>query len=65
VKWDEVEREFYVIGTQLVKLSNSFLALALALQRERLCGNKSGNEGAVRPSEGIKKIGAAEPPLPF
>ena len=35
MKWDEVEREFFVIGSQLERLSKSFQALARALHRER------------------------------
>ncbi len=35
MKWDEVEREFFVIGVQLGRLSSSFMCLAAALRRER------------------------------
>jgi len=35
MQWDEVEREFFIIGVQLSRLSQSFQALARALQRER------------------------------
>ena len=35
MNWDEVEREFFVIGSQLHRLGESFRALAAALRRER------------------------------
>ncbi len=35
MKWDEVEREFLILSTQLSRVSQSFRALARALQRER------------------------------
>ena len=33
--WDEVEREFFILGAQMHKVSESFQALAVALKRER------------------------------
>ncbi len=48
MRWDAVEREFYVIGVQLEKLSRSFMALAAELAREREKGNREG----YKPYEG-------------
>ncbi len=35
MKWDEVEREFFVLSAQLNRLGHTFGALAAALKRER------------------------------
>ena len=47
LQWDEVEREFVIISTCLVRLSNAFGALAAALHRERVndsvCSTDSGD----------------------
>jgi len=68
VKWDEVEREFFVIGSQLMRLSQSFQALAAALKRERQSGNPRGGDGH-EPAETYEMSrggdGSSEPSLPF
>jgi len=51
MKWDEVEREFFVIGNQLQRLSHSFRALASALRRER----ENGTLAVPRTHEGTEK----------
>ena len=68
MRWDEVEREFFVIGNQLARLSHSFRALAGALAREREAGNVSSvNRDA--PPEGSENEkggdGASALSLPF
>ena len=67
MKWDEVEREFFVIGNQLDSLGKSFRALAAALARER--GSRgSGSVGAMRAGDGDdqhKDRTGPEPALPF
>jgi len=50
MKWDEVEREFIVIGTHLERLSKAFMALGLALNRER-------NSDSVRSMTGVRPPG--------
>ena len=35
MKFDVVEREFYILGSDLARLSKSFQALAMALRQER------------------------------
>ncbi len=64
--WDEVEREFFVIGKQLHDLSKSFQALASALARERQSGTVRGVKGVSNTEVRQKKEGpASEPGLPF
>jgi len=66
MKWDEVEREFFIIGVQLGRLSQSFQALASALRRERETDTVSGNETGRSQRVGKIERGAeAEPELPF
>ena len=52
MKWDEVEREFFVIGNQLQRLSHSFRALAAALRRER----ENGTLGVPRETTTPKNV---------
>ena len=66
MKWDEVEREFYVIGAQLQRLSVSFQALARALQRER----ESARMAPMTEGHGANERteidpGGHQPPLPL
>ncbi len=66
MKWDEVEREFYVIGNHLMRLAESFQALALALRRERESGRMASTQAAVTQSSEPKDgPGSPNPALPF
>ncbi len=67
MKWDAVEREFYVIGNHLMRLSEAFQALACELRRERESVRMSSTQEAVTQSRKSKEggDGPAEPALPF
>ena len=66
MKWDEVEREFYVIGMQLQKLSDSFRSLALALRRERKETRMALTQEPVTESSTKSGVeGDSSPSLPF
>jgi len=60
MKWDEVEREFFIIGVQLQRLSQSFQALARALQRER----EQGSLGVIRGMPEARKSNKERAPDP-
>ncbi len=63
MRWDEVERELYVVGNDLSRLSRTFMALAQALRREREYGSVSAVRGGDAAE--VNENGAAEPTLPF
>ncbi len=66
MKWDEVEREFFVIGVNFDKLSSAFIALAMALRRERESDRMALNEEAVTQSKKVKDgRESPTPSLPF
>jgi len=60
MQWDEVEREFFIIGVQLSRLSQSFQALARALQRER----EGATGGVMRWMSEVRETKKAEVPDP-
>ena len=64
MKWDAVERELLVVGTQLASLGRSFVALSAELHKERQFGSLSITEESVSGETNKKKAGGA-PPLPF
>ncbi len=51
MRWNEVEREFVILGAQFEKLATSFRALAGALHREREFGTQVVTERDDPPSE--------------
>ncbi len=63
MRWDEVEREFVILGAQLRRLSCTFEALAGALHRER--ANRGGSEGHEQGESKTNKDGGPQGPLPF
>ncbi len=65
MKVDAVERELFIAGHELFKLSRTFKHLAAELMRERLAAKASANVGHETPEvlEKINEIGAALLPL--
>ncbi len=66
MKWDAVEREMVILGTQLERVSSTFLVLANELRKEREVGTVGLYEGRESTEVGAKSKtdGAAEPPSP-
>ena len=50
MKWDAVEREMVILGTQMERLSSTFMCLAKALRDERMGGTVNLYEGRERPA---------------
>ena len=64
MKTDEVERDLWIISSQLHKLAESFASLAAGLTKDRKFSSKS----VMRKTpvgETIKLAEEAQPPLPF
>ena len=61
---DALERELWIISTQLSKLSDSFGALAAELTKDRKFGSKSVMRGMTQ-FEKLKKKKDAQRPLPL
>ena len=63
MKWDAVEREMIVVGTQLRALGRSFQVLAAELAKEKDAANLAGSEEAV--TQMATKKGGRYGDLPF
>ncbi len=61
MKWDAVEREFFVISAQLNRLSISFGALATELRRERMVGRVTPMRSHAAIEKSKDQTGAREP----
>ena len=57
MRWDTVEREFVILGSQLHKVATSFESLARELHRERKFGNRGGNESDAASGESKNQNG--------
>jgi len=65
MNWDEVEREFVIMASDLRRLAKTFSCMALALRRERMeCATQEGGN-RDEPSEKTNKAGRVQPVLPF
>jgi len=62
MQWDEVEREMYIMASDLRRLAKTFGSMATALQRERKFAKLEASEGDDT-GEKIKKEG--QQALPF
>jgi len=65
MKWDAVERELFVIHTQLHRLGDSFGALACALREERNAGTQVFTRGPESNEKDKNQDGAQPLPLPI
>ncbi len=64
MKWDAVEREFFIVAVQLETLARAFKALAGELQRERVFSRVALNEEAVTQSSEAEQGGPGFPDTP-
>jgi len=65
VNTDAVERDLWIISTQLMKLGESFGSLAAQLTKDRKFGSKSVMRRTTVDENPNKTGAAAEPVLPF
>ncbi len=65
MKWDTVEREFFILGNQMKKIGESFQALAAELARERRERATLGGMSKDDLDADQEKSGGAQPPLAF
>ena len=64
MKWDTVERELHIVGSQLARLGDSFSMLAKVLRDEREVGTVNLYEGCDAPAGPEKTKKAGGPPAP-